>query len=248
MKTLSISILFLLLACRLTLYAQSAKHSPHVVDTTGRFYRDTFLTFQFSNGNKFAANAFYMPISITDSGFFFTDHVSPDGMGMWRPNGLPKYIRHGKYLITLSELSEDYEADLGMWSESNTPPKLKEDTAKWFSPPIGYGGSSETPRLDALEKQVQFLIRRTNELESDFLAEDSAGRTYFVHGKKMAPAPMILEQRVEFLERRVRELELEIKQGKADTTYWDKNCDTCPLHPKTAGDSAKWERSHPNPR
>jgi len=75
---------------------QSAKHSPHVVDTTKRFYRDTFLTFQFSNGNGFAANAFYMPISITDSGFFFTDRVIPDGSGMWRPNGLPKYIRHGR--------------------------------------------------------------------------------------------------------------------------------------------------------
>lgn len=31
-------ILFLLLACWSTLYAQSAKHSPHVVDTAGKVY------------------------------------------------------------------------------------------------------------------------------------------------------------------------------------------------------------------
>jgi hypothetical protein len=67
-----------------------------------------------------------------------------------------------------------------------------------------------------------------------FLAEDSAGRTYFVHGKKMAPAPMILEQRVTFLEkqvqfliRRTTELEQEIKALKPDSVWLSGNGRMC---------------------
>jgi hypothetical protein len=85
-------ILFLLLACWSTLYAQSAKHSPHVVDTTGHLY-----------------------------------------------------IHEGELNV--------------MIDSKNSPIRMSDVIAD------SLGHPSSTPRLDALEKQVQFLMRRVNELE-----------------------------------------------------------------------------------
>jgi len=130
MKSSSISILFL--SIFISVHAQSAKHSPHVVDTTGRWVSTEIAIF--SEGQKVAYQ---------------------DSVGKW-------VIIDGQATLT-TLVSLLLHSDSLIQVLKNKPLNKSHTTNVEPSP-------SPTPRLDALEKQVQFLIRRTIELEAEIKA------------------------------------------------------------------------------
>jgi hypothetical protein len=74
-------------------------------------------------GKGYSHNSIFIPITMTDSGFFLTDHVHPDRDGDCWPDSLPKYIRQGKYMIILCKLPDSLAGRPGFFDMTNEPPK-----------------------------------------------------------------------------------------------------------------------------
>jgi hypothetical protein len=68
---------------------------------------------------RYATNAFYPRIAVSDSGFFiFCDSIPSNGMGVCRPTVIPMQFKMGKYRIIMEEMKDSSEwVKLVSWEE-----------------------------------------------------------------------------------------------------------------------------------